>query len=68
MIESDWKRFSAMVPMLRERYLATQNERIARILTDSNKNETERFWDALEEMKKERRRCERAWMVTLARK
>jgi len=53
MIESDWKKFSAMVPMLRERYLATQNARIARLLADPKKNETERFWDALDEMKKE---------------
>src|SRR3954468_10421201 len=53
MIESDWKKFSAMIAMLRERYLAEQNVRIARMLADPKKNETERFWDALEEMKKE---------------
>jgi len=53
MIESDWKKFSAMVPMLRERYLATQNARIARMLTDPKKNETGRFWDAMDEMKRE---------------
>ena len=53
MIESDWKKFSAMIPMLRERYLAEQNARISTILAAPNKNETERFWDALEAMQKE---------------
>ena len=53
MVESDWKKFSAMVPMLRERYLAEQNARMARLLTDQKKNETERFWDAWDAMQKE---------------
>lgn len=53
MIESDWKKFSAMIPMLRERYLAEQNARIARVLADPKKNETQRFWDALEAIQKE---------------
>jgi hypothetical protein len=60
MLESDWKKFSAMVPMLRERYLAEQNARIASILSDPKKNETERFWDAMDAMQKEAktlRRC-----------
>jgi hypothetical protein len=39
--------------MLRERYLIERNARIVRILTHPKKNETERFWDALEVMKKE---------------
>jgi hypothetical protein len=39
--------------MLRERYLATRNRRIAALLTDPAKNDTERFWDAMEEMQKE---------------
>ena len=59
-MESDWKKFSAMVPMLRERYLAERNARIARKLTDPNKTETERFWDAFEDIEKEAktvRRC-----------
>jgi hypothetical protein len=59
-VESDWKRFSRMLPMLRERYLSEQNARISRILSDPKKNETERFWDALKEMEKEAktlRRC-----------
>ena len=53
MIESDWKQFRGMVPALRERYLAARNVRIAAVLTDKNKNETERFWDALEAMERE---------------
>ncbi len=50
-IESDWKKFSAMVPRLRERYLAERNAKFAASLTEPGKNDTERFWDALEEMK-----------------
>ena len=51
--ESDWKKFRAMIPLLRERYLAARNGAIAALLTDPQKNETERFWDAMEEMGKE---------------
>jgi hypothetical protein len=59
-MESDWRKFRDMILMLRERYLAEQNARIARMLTDPKKNETERFWDAMETMEKEAktlRRC-----------
>lgn len=52
-MESDWRKFREMVPMLRERYLTERNARIERILTHPKKNETERFWDAFEMMKKE---------------
>ena len=51
--ESDWKKFRAMVPKLRERYLGKCNARIAALLTDPAKNETECFWDAMETMEKE---------------
>ncbi len=44
--ESDWKRFRSLVPMLRERFLAEQNAMLLEILTDPNRSETERFWDA----------------------
>ena len=44
--ESDWKRFRSLIPMVRERYLAEQNALILNILTDPNRSETERFWDA----------------------
>ncbi len=52
-MESDWRKFREMVPQLRERYLAERNARIARIFADPKKNETERFWDALNEMERE---------------
>jgi hypothetical protein len=59
-MESDWRKFRDMVPMLRERYLAERNARIAGTLTDPHKKETERFWDSFEMMEKEAevlRRC-----------
>lgn len=52
-MESDWRRFREMVPMLRERYLAERNARILQVLTHAKKSETERFWDAFEMMKTE---------------
>ena len=52
-MESDWRKFRAMVPLLREWYLTEHNARIAGKLVDSGKNETERFWDAMEEMEKQ---------------
>jgi hypothetical protein len=54
-MESDWKKFRDLVPMLRERYLCARNSQIARKLTESNKTETERFWDAQKLMDKEAR-------------
>ena len=59
-MESDWKKFSATLPIWRERYLAERNAHIARIITDSKKSETDRFWDAEEQIQKEvktLRRC-----------
>ena len=50
-MESEWKKFRAMVPGLRERYLAGCNARIATMLADPGKTETERFWDTLKEMR-----------------
>jgi hypothetical protein len=52
-MESDWRKFSEMVPKLRERYLAEQNARIVALLTDPKKNESERFWNAMEVMERE---------------
>ncbi len=51
--ESDWKKFSALVPVIRERYLTDRNARITALLTAPKKTETERFWDAMAEMEKE---------------
>jgi hypothetical protein len=59
-MESDWRKFSEMAPKLRERYLAEQNARIVALLADPKKNETERFWNAMEVMERETkilRRC-----------
>lgn len=53
MIESDWRKFREMVPRLRERYLADRNARLAAMLVNPGKNETQRFWDAMEEMETE---------------
>jgi hypothetical protein len=52
-VESDWKKLNAMLPIWRERHLARCNVRIAGLLTSSRKSETERFWDAEEEIQKE---------------
>ena len=42
-----------MLDMLRERYLAEHNAQLASMLTDPKKNETDRFWDTMEEMEKQ---------------
>jgi hypothetical protein len=52
-MESDWKQFNALIPKLKERYLAERNRNIVSILQDANKSETERFWDAEEEIAKQ---------------
>ncbi len=74
-MESDWKKFRAMIPMVRERYLAERNARIVRKLTDPRKTESERFWDAQEEVEKEAkalRRClddisrSKMWLTLIA--
>lgn len=58
-IESDWKKYRAMLPVLRERYLAGRNAAIVRTLTKPNKTETERFWDAEEQVRKEAKTLQR---------
>jgi hypothetical protein len=52
-MEPDWRKFRDMVPKLRERYLADCNARLAALLADPKKNETERFWEVLQEMERE---------------
>ena len=42
-----------MLPGLREKYLEKQNKGIEQILNDPEKNQTERFWDAEERIRKE---------------
>ena len=58
-MESDWKKFSAKLEWWRDRYLAEQNARIARALTNPQKSETERFWDAEALIQKEARTLRR---------
>ena len=52
-MESDWKKFCAIVPELRERYVAEQNAAVLRLLTDPTQTDTARFWAALKLMTKE---------------
>jgi hypothetical protein len=54
-MESDWKNFRAIVPKLRERYLAERHADIMRKFTDPEKTETERFWDTMEAIEVEAR-------------
>lgn len=51
--EADWKKFRAMVPDLRERYLSACNARLLTLLTNPQKTPTERFWETFEEMDRE---------------
>jgi hypothetical protein len=46
--ESDWKRFRAIVPELRERYLRDRNSELISILEGKALTPTERFWTASE--------------------
>jgi hypothetical protein len=54
-MESDWRKLRDIVPRLRERYLADCNPWIVALLTEPDKNQTEHFWDAMEEMEREAR-------------
>jgi hypothetical protein len=53
--ESDWKQFRSMIGFLKERYLKEKNQQLAEILTDTERTPTNQFWDAFEEMKKEKK-------------
>lgn len=55
MHEADWKTFRRLIPELRERYLARRNREIAALLAAPQKTETERFWDAEEEIQRQER-------------
>lgn len=52
-MESDWKIFRKRVPEWRERYLATKNQEIIRILTAEITTATEQFWNAKHRMEEE---------------
>jgi hypothetical protein len=49
-LESDWKRFRAIVPELRERYLRGRNAELIATLQDEALTPTEMFWTASELM------------------
>ncbi|NBB81433.1 MAG: hypothetical protein GVY36_18665 [Verrucomicrobia bacterium] len=53
--DSDWKQYRDMIEFLRERYLKETNQRLCGILTDGDRLATDQFWDAFEEMKKEKK-------------
>jgi len=48
--EADWKRFRAIVPELRERYLRERNIELISILQGESGTPTEKFWTASERM------------------
>ncbi len=48
--ESDWKRFRALVPELRERYLVERNSELLEILNNGKLTPTECFWEAKDRM------------------
>lgn len=57
--ETDWKKFTAKLPVWRERYLTEKNRRIAGLLEQPGQTETERFWAAHKMMEKEARTLQR---------
>lgn len=59
-LESDWRKFNARLAVWRERHLAGRNRRIAAVLTEAGKTETERFWAAEKLIAKEARALQRS--------
>ncbi len=53
--ESDWKKFRALVPTWRERYITERNAKIKAMLDAPDRTATERFWDVYQVMEKEAR-------------
>lgn len=51
--ESDWKRFRAMVPGLRERYLVKCNADLVDLLQNGSSTATGRFWEVEKRVGKE---------------
>ncbi len=45
-LESDWRVYSKLVPLLRDRFLKCQNEAMIAILSRKDKNPTDIFWEA----------------------
>lgn len=44
-LESDWKVYSKLIPVWRERYLQSKNDDLVAILSNDGKTPTERFWE-----------------------
>ena len=59
-LESDWRKFNARLGVWRERHLADRNRRIAAVLTEAGKTETERFWAAEKLIANEARALQRS--------
>lgn len=49
--ESDWKKFRALVPEWRERYLRDRNAELIAIFHDESLTPTDQFWNANERMR-----------------
>ena len=49
----DWKIFQEMLPDLRDRYLAEQNQTFMTILNSKERTPTEQFWDTYNAMKEQ---------------
>lgn len=44
-LESDWKMYNELVPLLRDRFFLRKNEELVSILSQLNKTPTEVFWE-----------------------
>ena len=53
--KSDWKLFMAKVPEWQERYMGKLLKQYIKLLSDENKNPSERFWKLDERLKKDKR-------------
>ena len=53
--ESDWKAFKRVVPEIRDRYLEKVNCELITILGKNVPSPTERFWDAEERVREEKK-------------
>ncbi|MCC5844712.1 MAG: hypothetical protein JJU05_10715 [Verrucomicrobia bacterium] len=53
--ESDWTLYKKLVAPARERFLHRINQEVTVILSDPERNHTERFWDAFHKMEKDQK-------------
>lgn len=45
LLESDWKVYSRLIPVWRDRYLQSKNNEFITILSQDDKTPTEKFWE-----------------------